>query len=49
MPTPPPRASAFNKPGPAWNDELAAASSSTAVVSWKEAKSAPEPAAAGAT
>src|SRR5438128_10030128 len=45
---PPPRASAFRSPGPAWNDELAAARSSNAVVSWNAPKRKPEPAAARA-
>src|SRR5437879_2123072 len=35
------RASAFSSPGPAWNDELAAASSSRELVSWKSANSDP--------
>src|SRR5438105_437607 len=44
MPIPPPELeSALSSPGPAWNDELAAAKSSTALVSWKAANRNPPP------
>ncbi len=39
------RARALSRPGPAWNDELAAASRSTALAAWKAANSAGLPAA----
>jgi hypothetical protein len=49
IPTPPPRARALSRPGPAWNDELATASSSTALESRNAANSTPRPTAARAT
>ena len=35
--------SAFRRPGPAWKEELAAASSSTALASWNAPNNGPEP------
>ena len=38
------RASALSNPGPAWNDEEAAANRRSALVSWKRANNVPFPA-----
>ena len=43
------RESALSRPGPAWNEELAAASRRSALAAWKSPKASPLPAAARAT